>query len=59
MRVLLELISFTLQLTLCVVIILIALPFIVMKVAMELAVDSLSNTSFIKRITSSNPHDGE
>jgi hypothetical protein len=47
-----ELISFLLQVSLCFVIIGIALPFIILKVIIELSIDSLSEASFIKRIRS-------
>ena len=52
MKVLLELISFIFQFILCMVIITVALPFIIIKVMIELAIDSLSKTSLIKRIIS-------
>lgn len=47
-----ELISFIVQFILCLVIITVALPFIIVKVMGELAIDSLSKTSLIKRIIS-------
>ena len=46
----LEVLSFLIQLALCICIILLALPFIVIKVSVELFMDSLKETSFIKRV---------
>jgi len=49
-RISLEILSFLIQFSLCICIILIALPFIVIKISLELFRDSLKETSFIKRI---------
>ena len=49
-KILLEVFSFSVQFFLCCIIISIALPFIVLKVTGELLIESLTDSSFIKRL---------